>query len=207
MRKIITNSVFILFIVFLFVGENTEVQAATTLEKGNSGQEVQDIQEKLFRMGYLNAEPTGYFGSLTERAVKDFQYETNLWVDGITGIKTRNQIDNVEMMARVVHGEARGESYEGMVAVAAVILNRKASIEFPNTIQRVIFQQNAFTAVQDDQYYLVPNTDAYHAVIDALDGYDPTNGTTYYYNPEKATDEWIFTRETVTQIGNHIFAE
>ncbi|WP_231710844.1 cell wall hydrolase [Gracilibacillus suaedae] len=207
MKKTMVSSVLFLIAVFLFVGEDTKVQATTNLDYGSSGQEVYDIQGKLFRMGYLHTEPTGYYGNLTERAVKDFQYETNLWVDGVVGTKTRNQIDNVEMMAKVVNGEARGESYQGKVAVAAVILNRRNSTEFPNTIQRVIFQENAFTAVLDGQYYLQPDMDAYQAVIEALNGYDPTEGTTYYYNPEKATDEWIFTRQTITQIGNHVFAE
>lgn len=207
MKKAFTQGVFILFLGMLLMGNDTEVQASTTLEYGNTGQEVQDLQGKLYRMGYLNVEPTGYFGPLTERAVKDFQYDANLWVDGIVGTKTRYQIDNVEMMARVVHGEARGESYEGKVAVAAVILNREGSVHFPNTIRNVILQQNAFTAVHDGQYNLPPSPVAYQAVMDAVNGYDPTQGSTYYYNPDIATNEWIFTRETVTEIGNHTFAE
>src|SRR5690606_28584101 len=113
---------------------------------------------------------------------------------------------NVDMLAHVVYGEARGESYEGQVAVAAVILNRMESSEFPDTLSNVIFQKNAITAVNDGQYWLQPDAAAYQAVRDAFDGWDPTGGAVYYYNPYTATDQWIFTRTVIKQIGSHNFA-
>jgi N-acetylmuramoyl-L-alanine amidase len=116
-------------------------------------------------------------------------------------------LNEVEKMARVVHGEARGESYIGKVAVAAVILNRLDDPSFPDTVEDVILQTNAFTAVHDGQYDLKPNSYAYRAVIDAIQGWDPTYGSVYYYNPDLATNTWIFSRQSVTKIGNHLFAQ
>lgn len=207
MKKILFHGIILLFGTFFFFAEASNGKAASLLKLGSTGQEVYDVQAKLHRMGYLHTNPTGFYGPLTEQAVKDFQYETRLWADGIVGMGTRNQLDNVEMMARVIHGEARGESYGGKVAVAAVILNRKDSPHFPNTIRDVIFQRNAFTAVHDGQYHLTPGNDAYKAAIHALKGHDPTNGSTYYYNPRIATNKWIFSRQTTGEIGNHVFAQ
>ncbi|MGM9525664.1 MAG: cell wall hydrolase [Peptococcaceae bacterium] len=110
-----------------------------------------------------------------------------------------------DMLAQVVYGEARGEVYEGQVAVAAVVLNRLESTEFPNTLYGVIFQKNAFTCVNDGQYYLRPNRTAYEAALDAMQGSDPTGGCLYYWNPVTATSQWIWTRRIETRIGNHVF--
>lgn len=110
-----------------------------------------------------------------------------------------------DMLAKVVYGEARGESYDGQVAVAAVVLNRLESREFPNTMYGVVFQKNAFTCVNDGQYYLRPNQTAYKAALEAMEGNDPTNGCLYYWNPATATSKWIWTREIETRIGNHVF--
>ena len=110
-----------------------------------------------------------------------------------------------DMLAQVVYGEARGESYHGQVAVAAVILNRIESDEFPNTMYGVVFQKNAFTCVNDGQYYLAPNRTAYLAALDAMHGDDPTSGCLYYWNPATATSSWIWTRTIETTIGNHVF--
>ena len=206
MKKLILPSIALIFTLFFFSAEDTKVQAQALLDKGSSGQDVYDVQAKLSRMGYLNVSPTGDFGSLTERAVKDFQFENNLVVDGVVGTGVQDQLDNIDMMAKVVHGEARGEPYDGKVGVAAVILNRVDSSEFPSTVQQVIFQDNAFTAVHDGQYDLTPDKGAYEAVIQAVNGDDPTNGATYYYNPSTATDEWIFTRDSIVDIGKHTFA-
>ena len=113
---------------------------------------------------------------------------------------------DVQLIARAINGEARGEPYEGQVAVGAVILNRVKSPDFPNTIAGVIYQPWAFTAVNDGQINLEPNDTAYQAARDAMNGWDPTYGCLYYYNPEVATSEWIFTRQTVVTIGKHVFA-
>lgn len=113
---------------------------------------------------------------------------------------------NLYLLAKLVYSEARGEPYTGQVAVAAVCLNRVASPDFPNTISGVIYQPWAFTAVHDGQFELEPNNTAYQAAQDALNGWDPTYGSLYYYNPQTATSQWIFSRKTVVQIGKHIFA-
>lgn len=179
---------------------------ASMLGNGSEGSDVTYIQSILKKLGYFNGETTGYYGPITTNAVKEFQKEFDLEPVGVVGPKTSRMINNIEMMAHVVHGEARGESYEGQVGVAAVILNRVESSDFPNTVHDVIFQQNAFTAVHDGQYNLQPNATAYKAVKDAFLGWDPTYGSLYYYNPQLATNEWIFTRTVISQIGNHSFA-
>ena len=115
--------------------------------------------------------------------------------------------NEIQLMANAVYGEARGEPYVGQVAVAAVILNRLESDQFPNTISGVIFQPGAFTAVQDGQIWLTPNETAKKAVLDAINGWDPTNGCLYYFNPQTATSKWIWTRPQVKRIGKHIFCK
>ena len=110
-----------------------------------------------------------------------------------------------DMLAQVVYGEARGESYSGQVAVAAAVLNRMEDNDFPDTMYGVVFQRNAFTCINDGQYYLKPNRTAYQAALDAMHGTDPTNGCLYYWNPVTATSSWIWTREIQLTIGNHVF--
>ncbi|MCM3569010.1 cell wall hydrolase [Neobacillus mesonae] len=197
---------FLILICFLAFLPNS-ISAQEILQKGNQGQSVYHLQDNLLKMGYLPTQPTGYYGSITENAVRQFQQDTGVISTGVYGPLTQQQLHNVEMMARVVHGEARGEDYQGQVAVAAVILNRLSTPGFPKNTYDVIFQTNAFTAVNDGQYYLAPTTYSYRAVIDALKGWDPTYGSVYYYNPTIATDDWIFTRNTVLRIGNHLFAK
>ena len=120
--------------------------------------------------------------------------------------KTNQSSSDLYLLAKCVHAEARGESYQGQVAVAAVILNRVKSPEFPNTISGVIYQPWAFTAVHDGQINLEPNESAYNAARDAMNGWDPTYGCLFYYNPAVATSKWIFSRQTVVTIGKHVFA-
>ncbi|MDM5317298.1 cell wall hydrolase [Fictibacillus sp. b24] len=207
MRNYLLSKCLLFFVAasFLFVPAN--VHAHGLLTNGNQGYEVSALQEKLKKMGFFYGPVTGYFGAITERAVADFQYKTNLSSDGVAGPATFLMLNDIEQMARVVHGEARGESYIGKVAVAAVILNRLDDPAFPNQIGDVIHQTNAFTAVHDGQYDLQPSSYAYHAVMDAMQGWDPTYGSVYYYNPELATNTWIFSRPSVTKIGNHLFAQ
>lgn len=189
----------------LFVPSKAE--AHSLLKMGNQGYEVSELQRDLKEMGFFYGPVTGYYGPITERAVMDFQYKTSLSSDGVAGPSTFMMLNEVEKMARVVHGEARGESYIGKVAVAAVILNRLDDPSFPDSVEDVILQTNAFTAVHDGQYDLKPNSYAYRAVIDAIQGWDPTYGSVYYYNPDLATNTWIFSRQSVTKIGNHLFAQ
>jgi N-acetylmuramoyl-L-alanine amidase len=193
-----------LFVAVLFLP--TSVQAHSLLKVGNQGYEVSELQQNLKDMGFFYGPVTGYYGPITKRAVMDFQYKSNLSSDGVAGPATYSMLNEVEKMARVIHGEARGESYIGKVAVAAVILNRIDDPLFPDNVGDVIYQTNAFTAVHDGQYNLEPSSYAYRAVFDAMQGWDPTYGSVYYYNPDLATNTWIFTRQSVTKIGNHLFA-
>jgi N-acetylmuramoyl-L-alanine amidase len=193
-----------LFVAVLFLP--TSVQAHSLLKVGNQGYEVSELQQNLKDMGFFYGPVTGYYGPITKRAVMDFQYKSNLSSDGVAGPATFSMLNEVEKMARVIHGEARGESYIGKVAVAAVILNRIDDPLFPDNVGDVIYQTNAFTAVHDGQYNLEPSSYAYRAVFDAMQGWDPTYGSVYYYNPDLATNTWIFTRQSVTKIGNHLFA-
>ncbi|WP_142827528.1 cell wall hydrolase [Planococcus soli] len=200
--------VFALFTV-LFIGfsQNSAEAHSPDLHEGVSGQDVTELQSTLKKLGYFNTTATGYYGSITKNAVIQFQRDFNVPDTGFTGSMTRAKLSEVEMMARVVHGEARGESYTGQVAVAAVILNRLDSSAFPNNTYNVIFQRNAFTAINDGQYNLKPNASAYQAVKAAFKGSDPSMGATYYYNPSGVTDTWIFSRTTITKIGKHVFAK
>jgi N-acetylmuramoyl-L-alanine amidase len=206
MKKLINKAMFMFAMVaVLFVPTNA--QAHSLLKVGSQGYEVSELQSHLKDMGFFYGPVTGYYGPITQRAVMDFQYKTNLSSDGVAGPSTNLMLNEVEKMARVVHGEARGESYIGKVAVAAVILNRIDDPLFPDNVGDVIYQTNAFTAVHDGQYNLEPNSYAYRAVIDAMQGWDPTYGSVYYYNPDLATNTWIFSRQSVTKIGNHLFAQ
>ncbi|WP_227522010.1 cell wall hydrolase [Bacillus solitudinis] len=177
------------------------------LQKEDRGESVVELQGKLISMQYLHTNTTGYYGDLTEEAVRQLQRDFNLTPDGIAGPNTLYRLQEIEKLARIVNGEARGEPYEGQVAVAAVIKNRLLSSEFPSTIEEVIYQPNAFTAVYDGQYELTPSSDSYKAVRDAWTGQDPSKGATYYYNPAIATSTWILTRTPKFTIGKHLFAE
>ncbi len=202
------------------------VQTAV-LKQGASGGEVKELQRRLKDWGYYKGAVDGIYGKGTVEAVKAFQRKNGLTADGVAGIETYKALgmnDSVKvlendkkgnsnytssdlyLLAKCIYAEARGESYTGQVAVGAVILNRVASPSFPNTVAGVIYQKNAFTAVSDGQINLEPNQTAMNAASDALNGWDPTYGCIYYYNPAVATSSWIFSRQTVTTIGKHVFA-
>lgn len=178
--------------------------------------ENKQVQQRLKELGYYNGAIDGIFGSQTVKAVKNFQRDYGLTVDGIVGTRTLKALglgtggsyssSDIYLLAKCVHAEARGEPYVGQVAVAAVILNRVKDPNFPNTISGVIYQPWAFTAVNDGQINLEPNESAYNAATDAMNGWDPTYGCIYYYNPQTATSKWIFSRQTVITIGKHVFA-
>lgn len=205
--------------------ERNEIVAAATLSQGSRGDTVRLIQQKLKRWGYYNGPVDGIFGAKTTAAVKYFQRKNGLVADGIAGKKTLAALgissagsgssqnggnnyssSDVNLLARLIYGEARGESYTGQIAVAAVVLNRVKSSSFPNTIAGVIYQPYAFTAVADGQINLSPDARAISAAKEAMNGYDPTGGAIYYYNPSTATSAWIFSRKTTVQIGRHVFA-
>lgn len=202
-------------------------QAATVLEVGSRGDDVVKVQKRLIQYDYLDGTADGKFGADTLAAVKLFQRRNGLTVDGKVGPATaaalgvtlsgsssassssssssRGSSSDLNLLARVVHGEARGEPYKGKVAVAAVVLNRVESSSFPNTIAGVVYQSGAFSAVKDGQINLTPDSESIRAAQDALNGWDPTGGCLYYYNPNTATDSWIRTRTVKTVIGRHYF--
>lgn len=192
---------------------------------GSSGQEVRNIQTRLANWGYYKGEIDGVYGYMTYSAVRDFQAKNGLTVDGIAGPETLAALGlptgqtaqtsgggtsgdsrDVNLLARLIHGEARGEPYLGKVAVGAVVLNRVRDSRFPNTIAGVIYQPGAFDAVYDGQINLEPDASSINAARDALNGWDPTYGCVYYYNPSTATSSWIWSRQIVIKIGKHNFA-
>ena len=195
---------------------NNAIEAAISI--GATGSDVTTIQTKLKRWGYYNGNIDGIYGSQTRKAVIYFQQTNGLTPDGIVGPQTAQALgmslagsstvtsNDLYLLAKCVYGEARGEPYVGKVAVAAVVLNRVKNSNFPNTIAGVIYQPLAFTAVADGQINLTPDNECIAAAQDALNGWDPTNGCLYYYNPKTATSAWIYTRQVKLVIGNHRFA-
>nr|WP_243296858.1 spore cortex-lytic enzyme [Bacillus litorisediminis] len=245
------------------------------IQHGAVGDDVIELQSRLQYLGFYNGEIDGVFGWGTYWALRNFQYEFGLKVDGLAGAETKQKLVNasryneefvkrnirqgrefthygntpleqqqaparnqgggggggrqaapaprqaptavntpagfsqndIQLMANAVYGEARGEPYEGQVAVAAVILNRVQSPTFPNTVSGVIFEPGAFTAVADGQIWLTPNEKAREAVLDAINGWDPTGEALYYFNPNTATSSWIWRRPQIKRIGKHIFCK
>ena len=207
--------------VFLYITNKNEVQALS--KYGSRGNEVRQIQEKLKRWGYYNGNVDGIFGSQTLEAVKYFQRKNGLTVDGIAGPATLKAMgifnssnlssgsssnsSDLNLLARLIYGEARGEPYAGQVAVGAVVLNRVKNSSFPNTISGVIYQSGAFDVVKDGQINLSPDSTAKKAAQDALNGWDPTYGAIYYFNPSTATNKWIWSRPMTVTIGRHRFCK
>lgn len=195
---------------------------ATTIESVDAAvANTKEVQTVLKKWGYYTGSVDGINGPLTKEAVKRFQRKYGLTADGIVGPLTAAKMglkvqgsssagsynnNDLYLLAKLVHSEARGESYTGQVAVAAVVLNRVEDSRFPNTIAGVIYQPWAFTAINDGQFALEPNQTAYQAARDAMNGWDPTYGAVYYYNPRTATSSWIRSTKTVTVIGQHIFS-
>ena len=215
--------------IFIYENENQQASyskkylAPRVLYWGTQGEDVKKVQSRLVQWGYLVGQVDGIYGPETYRAVRRFQQKNGLKVDGVVGPETAaalgislseaqpasatglNRQSDEYLLARCVHGEARGEPYIGKVAVAAVVLNRVKHPDFPNTIAGVIYQPLAFTAVADGQINLTPNKDSIRAARDALNGWDPTYGALYYWNPVTATSKWIWTRKVTLKIGKHWF--
>ena len=222
--------------------QTTQSFSDAILKVGSRHEDVFELQGRLQYLGFYHGQIDGIFGWQTYWAVRNFQYEFGLKVDGIVGIRTKTMLwkatknwtpgmtaggtggtggtagrvypassgfswQDIKLMAHVVHGEARGEPYAGQVAVAAVILNRLESELFPDTVAGVVYQPGAFTAVADGQINLAPNETAYKAVRDAINGWDPSGGALYYFNPATATSAWIWNRPQITRIGKHIFCK
>lgn len=190
------------------------------LSEGDEGADVAILQQKLRGVGLYSGTIDGIFGSGTKSAVLSLQKKHDLQVDGIVGKKTLSVLpkDNLQsrrgfsrediiQLAYVIHGESRGESFRGKVAVGAVVLNRVKNIRFPNSVREVIMQKNQFSCILDGQANLYPTISSIEAAKAAILGYDPTDGALYFYNPQVATNvAWISKRPVVTRIGNHVFA-
>lgn len=287
---------------FSFTSETAEAFSEQVIQKGATGDDVVELQSRLQYVGYYNGKIDGVFGWGTYWAVRNYQYEFGLDIDGLVGESMKDKLvgttnfdkafvtkalnedrkfshyggtskhiqkgekgsnrghgnsqpskggqtggsgskegssggqgeggtgaeqpesdagepiiekahnvpsgyssNDIQLMAQAVYGEARGEPYEGQVAVAAVIVNRLNSATFPDTVAGVIYEDRAFTAVADGQINIGADENARNAVLDALNGQDPTNNALYYFNPDTATSAWIWTRPQIKRIGKHIF--
>ena len=204
---------------------------SAVLKSGSKGNEVKEVQRRLKAWGYYSGAVDGVFGAGTKKAVIAFQKKNGLTADGVVGASTYKALgmnssyqvlqganassgsnangynsSDVYLLAKTIYAEGRGEPYVGQVAIGAVIMNRIRSSSFPNSVSGVVYQKGAFTAVDDGQINLAPNETAMKAARDAINGWDPTGGALYYYNPAVATSAWIFDRQTITVIGKHVFA-
>lgn len=213
MKKI---SLIFIIVVSLFI--NSTCVALSKL--GSRGTEVINIQTRLKAWNYYTGSVDGIYGNQTMKAVMRFQSNNGLTPDGIAGPKTLEKIglaagtstntnssSNQQLLAQIINGEARGESYTGQVAVGAVVLNRVKSSSFPNTIAGVIYQPGAFDAVSDGQINLGVTSSCYKAAGDALNGWDPTGGALYYYNPANTTNKWMLSKPVLIVIGKHAFCK
>lgn len=222
MKKRIITTVLASFVFgFVILSGSLFTAEAKNIIKGDTKQNITLVQTRLAELGYYKIRIDGIWGAKTRAGVINFQKDYGLVADGIVGARTEKALkinlsggtttgglssSDLNLLARCVYAEARGEPYTGQVAVAAVVLNRMRSSKFPNTISGVIYQPLAFTAVADGQINLTPNDNARKAAQDALNGWDPTNGCLYYYNPATATSKWIWSLKVEIKIGKHSFA-
>lgn len=227
MRKKLLIAATIMSILLLVVGFYSlfaEARYRSTLYYGSTGEDVRVVQQKLRNWGYYNGPIDGYYGGKTFQAVRLFQQKNGLKVDGIVGRQTWQALgepvkpvsyqgraratgQNTYLLAQLISAEARGEPFEGMVAVGAVILNRVESAAFPNTLAGVIYQPLAFEPVMNGTIYNPPVPEAIRAANLALSGWDPTYGCLYFWNPATARNPWVWRRTIVRRIGNHVFAK
>lgn len=222
---------FCLVLIVLSAGVGDLISAQRrTLYWGSTGQDVKDVQYKLRQWGYYDGLIDGFFGASTSRAVREFQAKNGLAVDGLVGTQTWQALglwrgggtqtappanytatsgvsrgNDVQLLARLIHAEAQAEPYMGKVAVGAVILNRVNSPSFPNTLAGVVYQPKAFESVSNGRVNLSPSAESVKAAIDALNGWDPTYGALFFWNPYKKVSAWIWSRPIVRQIGQHVF--
>lgn len=199
-----------------------ESDAITTLSKlGSRGEEVRKVQKKLKELGYYKGSVDGIYGTATQKAVKAFQKNCGITADGIAGPKTLKFLglggsssssssssysqSDINLLAKLIAAEARGESYTGQVAVGAVVLNRVAHSSFPDSIAGVIYQKGAFSCVNDSNWNVSANATSLKAARDCINGWDPSGGAIYYYNPAKTSNSFMFSRPVITTIGSHVF--
>ena len=219
-RKRLLLSLALVFLLNIALIALTQSAQAAVYRQGSTGDAVRTIQIKLSNWGYFSGAIDGIYGPKTEEAVKYFQRKNGLTADGVVGPATlralgmsttggessaSSQSNSVDLLARVISAEARGEPYSGQVAVGAVILNRVEHPSFPNTIAGVVYQPGAFTCMVDGQFNEPVADSAYRAARDALNGADPSGGAIYYFNPDTATSAWIWSRPLITVIGKHRF--
>lgn len=206
-------------IAYLAITDRQQTSYAVS-KLGSSGEEVKSIQRKLSSLGYYKGSVDGIYGQATKSAVTSFQRNCGITADGICGKQTLLYLglsggstsnstgysdSDVELLAKVISAEARGESYEGQVAVGAVILNRVKHPSFPDSISGVVYQNGAFSCVNDSNWYAAVADSARRAAIDAINGWDPSGGAIYYFNAGKTNDAYMHSRPVVKVIGNHKF--
>lgn len=213
------KTVLCFIVTIIIVGEACNIQTLSLSKYGSKGDEVTAIQQELQNKGYYKGEIDGIYGTGTKKAVTSYQQDNGLAVDGIAGSETLKSLgieqknsqngayseNEISLLARIISAESRGEPYMGQVAVGAVILNRVEHPSFPDTIAGVVYQKGAFSCVDDGQINEPVSETSRKAALDAMNGWDPTGGAIYYYNPDKATSKWIFSRETIVVIGSHRF--
>lgn len=216
-KKKLCLALAVLFAINIFVIGLAQTADAVTYQRGSSGNTVKQIQTKLKNWGYYSGSVDGVYGSRTEAAVKSFQAKNGLTVDGKAGPRTLQALGisagaasnsnsgDVALLARLISAEARGEPYNGQVAVGAVVLNRMRHPSFPNTMSGVIYQPGAFSCMGDGQFNQPVADSCYQAARDALNGWDPSGGAIYYFNPVTATNKWIWSRPLIVTIGKHRF--
>ncbi len=209
--------------IIIYKNKQQNATVETLSKYGSRGSEVTQIQTKLKRWGYYSGNIDGIYGTQTVNAVKYFQRKNGLTADGIAGPATLKAMgimtssssssssssynSNLNLLSRVIYGESRGEPYTGQVAVGAVVMNRIKSSSFPNTLSGVVYQSGAFDAVKDGQVNLTPDSTARKAAQDAMNGWDPSYGAIYYFNPSTATNKWIWSRPMTVTIGKHRFCK
>ena len=216
-RKKLVLMLAILFAVNIFIIALAQSASADLYKKGSSGVTVTEIQKRLKAWGYYTGAVDGVYGSRTEEAVRYFQRKNGLTPDGQVGNLTLAALGipptgsggggsgDLQLLARLISAEARGEPYLGQVAVGAVVLNRVEHPSFPNSISGVIYQPGAFSCLDDGQFDEPVSESAYRAAKEAMNGYDPSYGAIYYFNPVTATSKWIWSRPLIVTIGNHRF--
>ncbi len=218
-RRKLIGALALVFLLNIALISLAQYAQAVTYRQGSTGEQVRIIQSKLKNWGYYDGTVDGIFGSRTAEAVKYFQRKNSLTADGIVGPATlralgmstgggsgsSSQSASLDLLARVISAEARGEPYSGQVAVGAVILNRVEHPSFPNTIAGVVYQPGAFTCMVDGQFNEPVAESAVRAAQEALNGADPSGGAIYYFNPNTATSAWIWSRPLIKVIGNHRF--
>lgn len=222
-RKKLILALAIVFALNIFIIALAQNASADLYKKGSSGSTVTEIQKRLKNWGYYTGTVDGVFGSQTEKAVRYFQQKNGLTVDGQVGNQTLAALGitpsgggnsgggsssgsgDEYLLARLISAEARGEPYTGQVAVGAVVLNRVDHPSFPNSISGVIYQSGAFSCLYDGQFDQPIAESAYRAARDALNGWDPSYGAIYYFNPATATSKWIWSRPAIVTIGKHMF--